>query len=169
VNPNTNGAATNVPYSFSLFDKNGQIIVTATGVTTLTPHRNTLAFISAVDTGKRTPTKVTFEFTAVPHWQKSHDTIDQLAITNKAYDEDENSSRLNVTLENRGLGSYLNIYVFAILYDINGNVIGFSRTYLDGLAPGASDVAPFTWPITHGGRVSSIEILPITPPVIDAQ
>ncbi|MDB5259232.1 MAG: hypothetical protein JWO73_440 [Candidatus Taylorbacteria bacterium] len=169
INPNVNGAAVNVPYVFSLFDKEGELIVATKGATTLPAHRNTLAFVPAVDTGKRIPAKAVFEFAATPLWQKSHDTIGDLAIIDKKYAEDETSSSLDVTLQNRALYPYANVYVFAILYDADNNAVGFSRTRVDSLAPGASDTAPFTWPVGRSGRVASIEILPLTVPVIDAK
>lgn len=169
VNPNTNGAALNVPYLYSLYDKAGELITTTKGETTLPAHRNTVAFVSAVNTSKRIPTKAVFEFTAVPHWQKSHDTLGDLAITDKKYTEDEGGSSLQATITNQSLVPYLNIYIFAILYDENNNAIGFSKTRIDTIEPGASIVAPFTWPTSRNGAVASIEILPVASPVIDVQ
>lgn len=169
VNPNTNGAAINIPYKFSLYDAQGGFITDVAGVTTLSPHRNTVAFVGAVNTQKRTPVRAIFEFTAAPNWQKSYDTLDKLSITNKQYNEDADSSSLTVKLTNEALLPYTNVYVFAILADSLGNTIGFSRTYIDEIAPESSAIAPFTWPVSHSGRVASIEILPIVVPVIDTR
>jgi hypothetical protein len=169
INPNTNGTAINVPYLYSLYDKNGELVITTKGETTLPAHRNTIAFVGAVNTSKRTPTRAVFEFIMPPHWQKSHDTLGDLTITDKKYTEDSTSSSLEVTITNRALTPYSNIYIFAVLYDGNNNAIGFSRTRIDTIDPRASVIAPFTWPTTRNGAVTSIEILPVTPPVIDAQ
>jgi hypothetical protein len=167
VNPNTNGAAVNVPYRFMLYDDRGVLITTAEGVTTLPAHRNMLAFIGAVSTQKRIPAKVVFEFTGVPVWKNSHDTLDGLAITDKKYSEDATGAVLEVSLENRSLTPYENVYVFAILHDAEGNTIGFSRTHIDVVNPGGTEIAPFTWPVSREGKVTTIEVLPLVPPVID--
>jgi hypothetical protein len=166
INPNTNAAAVNVPYKFSLYDSRGLLLIERKGTLTIPAHRNTLAFETAVDVGKRTPTKVTFEFMSPPVWFKSIDTLGGLAIVDKKYSENSGDSSLLVTLENRSLVPINNITVGAILFDIDGNAIGFSRTQIDSLAPnGGRDVAPFTWPINRQGRVVSIEALPVVPPI----
>lgn len=168
VNPNTNGAALNVPYKFTLFDNQGVLITERQGTITIPAHRNTMAFESSLNVGKRTPAKATFEFLSSPEWFKSHDNLNGLVIIDKNYIEDEKSSSLEVTLENKSLYPYKNITVSAILYDINANAIGFSRTQVDILNPnGGREVAPFTWPFGRQNRVVSIETLPEITPVRD--
>ncbi len=171
VNPNTNGAAINVPYKFSLFDNQGVLITERQGTVMLPAHRNALAFEPTLDTGKRVPAKATFEFLAAPQWFKSHDALDSLAILDKKYNEyengdDENTSSLEVTLENKSLFPYKNIGVAVVLYDADANAIGFSRTRVDVVNPGGGrEIAPFTWPFARQDRVVSIEVLPsIAPP-----
>ncbi len=166
VNPNTNAAAVNVPYKFSLFDSRGVLIMEREGRITIPAHRNTLAFESAINVGKRIPAKATFEFTSTPIWFKSEDTLGGLAIIDKKYTEDKTNSSLQVLLENRSLVPIRDITVGAILFDIEGNAIGFSRTQIDSLAPnGGRDIAPFTWPVGRQGRVVSVEALPVIAPL----
>jgi hypothetical protein len=168
INPNTNGAAIDVPYKFSIFDKQGLLITERTGKMNIPAHRNSLAFETAVDTGGIEPGKVTFEFTSPPQWFKSHDTIDGLSILDKKYNEEGNSSSLEVVFENKSLNSYKNITVAVVLYDEAKNAIGFSRTIVDNInSRGGRETAPFTWPINRQGRVVSIEALPYTDPVRD--
>jgi hypothetical protein len=168
VNPNTGGAALNVPYKIAFFDSQGILITERQGTVTLPARRNTLAFEPAIDTGKRIPVKATFEFLAPPVWFKSHDTLGDIAIVEKNYEEDENSSSLSVTLQNKGLYPYKNITVAAVLSDISGNAIGFSRTQIDLLPQnGGKEIAPFTWAFGRGGRVVTIEALPSNVPVRD--
>ena len=168
INQNLNGSALNVPYKISLFDKEGILITERKGTMTLYAHRNSLAFEPAVQVGKRIPAKVTFEFIQAPVWFKSHDALESLAIINKRYTEDENSSSLEVTLENRSLFPYQNLDIAVVLYDIDGNAIGFSRTTVDTIeAKNGREVAPFTWPITRNGKVNSIEVIPIIAPTFD--
>lgn len=160
-NPNVDVGALDVPYKISLFDSNGMLIKEQLGKVNIYPHRNSLAFISAVNVDKRIPSKATFEFTDYPVWFKANDNLDDLAITNKNYTEDENASSLEVTLVNKGLLPYKNVQVSVILSDINDNVIGFSKTTVDSIsARSGKEVASFTWPISRNNRVKTIEVIP---------
>jgi hypothetical protein len=167
VNPNTNAAATNVPYKFTLFDNRGILIEEREGRMVIPAHRNVLVFEPAIQTGERIPTKVTFEFTRPPLWFKSHDTLQNLSIVDKKYSEDAKSSSLQVILENKGLTPINKIAVGAVLFDIDGNAIGFSQTLLDSLPPKGKDLAPFTWPVSRQGKVVTIEALPLVAPLHD--
>ncbi len=167
-NQNINGAATDVPYRISLYDDRGILIKNREGKVTLYPHRNSLAFDSAINVGKRVPAKAIFEFLQAPVWFKSHDALDGIAIINKKYTDDNNSSSLEVTLENRTLFPYEDILVSVVLYDKDGNAIGFSKTIIDSIeAKNGRVTAPFTWPIDRKGAVTSIEVIPIISPTAD--
>ncbi len=172
-NPNITGAAVNVPYEFSVYDNQGILITQQQGVMDIPANRNTLAFIGAVDMGKRIPAKggVTFQFTQAPLWKKAHDTLSDLNYPTPIYSEDSSSSvpsaSLQVAITNQGLIPVDNITVFAILKDINNNEIDFSKTTIDEIVAGGKYVAPFTWPYSHKGAVVSEEILPVVTPVFD--
>jgi hypothetical protein len=166
ANPNTNAAAQNAPYRFAVYDTRGLLIIERRGTMNIPAHRNVLVFESGVDMGKRIPAKATFEFTSAPVWFSSEDTLGGLAIADKKYNEDTAGSSLQVTLQNRSQVPIQNITVGVVLFDINGNAIGFSKTIVDSLAPnGGQDIAPFTWPVTRNGQVVSIEAFPTVPPV----
>lgn len=168
INQNINGSALNVPYKISLYDKEGVLIVERKSTVTLYAHRNTLAFEPAVQVGKRIPAKATFEFTQAPVWFKSHDALDGLVVVKKEYTEDDTSSSLEVTFENKSLFPIQNIDTGVVLYDAEGNVVGFSRTHIDTLdAQNGREVAPFTWPISRNGKVISQEVYPIIAPTFD--
>lgn len=165
VNPNIDGAAENVPYKMSLYDAQGILIIEKEGTMTLYPHRNSLAFQTAVNTDKRIPTRATFEFTRAPQWFKSYDGLSDLAVINRKYQEDETSSSLEVTLENRSLFPLEDVQVSVVLYDPSGNVIGFSQTFIDSIgSKNSREIAPYTWPINRGGQVTTIEVIPSIKP-----
>ena len=167
-NQNINGAALNVPYRITLFDAEGIMILEKTGTVSLFAHRNSLAFEPAVNVGKRTPAKATFEFTASPNWFKSHDTLGGIAIADKKYLESETDSSLEITLENTTLFPYNNVLVSVVLYDKDGNAIGFSQTKIDSIpAKNGKEVAPFTWSVSRKGQMTSIEVIPIINPAVD--
>jgi len=169
-NPNIDGGATNVPYQFSVFDSQGIFITRVTGTMDIPPNRNTLAFIGSVNMGQRVPAAggVQFSFTSAPVWAKAGDTLGNLSISNKQYNEDSSGASLQATITNTGLTSYNNMTVFSILSDANGNELAFSKTFIDSIAGGASVVAPFTWPTSFNGAVVSEDILPVVSPSFDS-
>jgi hypothetical protein len=161
VNPNTKAVALNVPYHVILYDSKGVQIIEYAGTVTLPPHRNTLAFNAAVNTDKRIPAKVFFEFTQAPNWQSATDQLSAITIGDKNYSEDNSGASLTVTINNSGLNQIGPTSVYAILFDKDGNAIGFSKTRIDGISALGSVSAPFTWPTSFNGKVISIEVLPV--------
>ena len=67
-----------------------------------------------------------------------------------------------MTLQNNAVTAYKDLTVYVVLYDAAGNAIDFSKTVIDSVpGNGGTIVAPFTWPLSHNGRVISIEVLPV--------
>ncbi len=159
INPNNEGEAKDVPYHMELYDKDGMLIIEKKGKVTIPPHRNTLAFSSLIKVDKSIPTKVLFEFTGAPDWNKKSDTLSSVVVTATDYKEEGDGSSLLVQLRNDGLQILNDISVYAILHDASGNTVGFSKTFIDSILPKATVVAPFTWNTNRQGQVVSIEVL----------
>lgn len=162
INPNVSGQARNVPYHFSVYDTQGVLINDFDGKVTIPSHRNTLAFRGALSVGKRIPAKASFEFTGYPDWISKNDNLSSLVVINKEFNEENNSSSLTVTLGNNDIHPIGPITVYAVLYDIDGNALGFSKTIVDEIPGKGSSIAPFTWPVKRDGKVVSIEVLPVS-------
>lgn len=160
-NPNPNAGAGSVPYHIIIYDKAGIEITEYDGTVTLPPQRNTIAFNGAVSTGNRVPAKALFQFTASPDWVVENDPLSTIAVGNKKYSEDSSGASLSVTLKNMSVDPLGHMSVYAVLYDKDGNALGFSKTVLDGIPGQGSAVAPFTWPTSFNGGVISIEVLPV--------
>ncbi len=161
INPNIDGEAKNVPYHMYIYDAKGMLIKQIDGKVTLPPHRNTLAYQSAINVGERTPARVAFEFADVPNWERKDDTLSPLMVIDKKYTEDDFGSSLSVTLKNNSVRPIPKTSVYAVLYDKDGVAIGFSKTYIDDISPEKTVVAPFTWPVNRHDSVISIEVLPV--------
>jgi len=161
INPNQNAGATSAPYHVIVYDDQGVQITEYSGTVTLPPHRNTLAFKAAVNMGKRIPAKALFEFTSYPDWKIKADPLTAITIGDKKYAEDVNSSSLSVSINNTGLNEIGTTDVYAVLYDKDGNALGFSKTIIDSIPGQGSAIAPFTWPVSFDNKVISIEVLPV--------
>lgn len=159
INPNTDAEAKEVPFNMSLYDREGMLIITKSGNVTIPPHRNILAFSSLVNVGQSIPSRSTFEFSSPPNWEKKKDSLPYLSVISKDYSEEENRSSLLVKIRNSNSKSVQNLIVFSILYDKEGNVVGFSKTKIDEIGPNSIADAPFTWNYSRDDRVVSIEVL----------
>lgn len=145
-NPNVTGEVLSAPYRFQLYDADG-ILVTERRNQTFIPKASTFAvFEGNIQTGKRIPTRATFEFTDKLVWTRNLEVGPDIQITNKALIKDDSSPRVDATVSNRSLGDVPNIELVAIVYDGSGNAIGSSRTFLEDLGKGESKNVVFTWP-----------------------
>lgn len=158
-NPNLDGAATNVSYLFNLYDKDARLIGMRKGTAYLPAHKNTLVFEPGMQTGKSIPGPITFEFTQPIQWEKTAFQNDGIIVSNKNFISEKDGSSLTATLKNTTFDDYGPFNVYAVLYDAEGNQIGFSRTKSDSLRRGASTNIQFTWPVEKEG-VLTTEIIP---------
>jgi hypothetical protein len=161
VNPNPKAGAKNVPYTFELIDANGLPLAHASGTFDLAPGRNSLAFAGPLVIKTTKPVRAVMTVDADPIWSVGNDPLPTLLVADKSYGESTTTSRLTVTLKNTGALPIQPINVYAILDDASGNAIDFSRTIVDGIRPGSTAIAPFTWPHGHSGKVISIEVLSV--------
>lgn len=161
INPNAKVGAFRVPYHVDVYDSTGVLITKYEGTFTLPANRNTVAFKSLVNVGHRSPGRAAFTFTAPPDWIVQPDRVKNVLVLDKIYKEEADSSTLSVTLKNTGVESVGRLSVYAILYDVSGNAVGFSATVIDGIAAGKTAIAPFTWNKNRNGSVVSIEVLPV--------
>lgn len=161
VNPNADGEAKNVSYRIVMYDKDGIPISEKTSTFTIPPNRNSIAFLGSVSVSKRIPVKIYFEFAGIPDWNKKSDPLSAIVIEDKDFKEENNTSSLHVTVKNNSFNPIGKLSLGAILYDAEDNVLGFSKTFIDGIEPRSEVEAPFTWPISYNGKVISIEVLPV--------
>lgn len=163
-NPNLDAEAREVKYRFELFDEEGIAIVERDGEIYIPPHGNVLAFEPAVNVGERIPTRVMFRFLENPFWQKVQISPINLREKNRDVSDEESAPKLSTVFENTGLKPYGKIDVFAILFDEQKNVIGFSKTRIDSIPKDGEESAFFTWSIPRKASISSVEVIPVVIP-----
>lgn len=159
-NPNIDAGVDSVEYIFKIKDKDGVLIYERKGKTFIPPNRSFAVFEGGILTGEKIPTKVTFEFTSYSVWKKLENKEAGLSIMNEKISNEDESPRLDATLENNTIQPILNIEVVVIAYDESGNALGFSRTFIDKINKGESQNITFTWPNPFGSSVAKIEIIP---------
>jgi hypothetical protein len=151
-NANINAEALKVPYRFQIFDTSNILVAQRYGTIDLLPNTSIPIFESNFDTGQRIPGRVDFEFTDQPHWQRTDiasavaQQLPEVDVSNIVLSKQDSSPRLDAVVTNTSVHSILNLPVVAILYDVNGNAVASSRTYVDVLAKESSTPIVFTWP-----------------------
>lgn len=160
-NLNVSSGSLNVPYSFKLYDRDNILIVERTGFTDLLPNKSFPIFESAVPSGEKVPSRVSFEFNKKPFWIRSGIPEIDLRVSDQLFSREDSSPRLEATIENQSIKTLSRLPVVAILYDLDGNAISASRTIIDLLEPRGSARIIFTWPEPFGVDISQKEITPI--------
>ena len=161
ANPNVSVGAKRAPYRVVLYDAQGIQITEYKGTVAIPAHRNTLAFKGSVSVSKRVPVKALFEFTQTPEWTVEKDVLSAVSISNKDFHDEGDQASLSVIVKNDNVSEIGITDVYAILYDKDGNTLGFSKTVLDRIPAYSTVVAPFTWPHGFQNKVISIEVLPV--------
>lgn len=145
-NPNVAAEVYNAPYSFKLYDAQGVLITERAGTTYIPKGGNFAVFESNVSVGTRVPTRATFEFTKELTWVRNTSTSPSIDVTNQTLLSQDSTPRVEAKVTNNSLERVPNIDLTAIVSDGAGNAIGASRTYLEALNPGESQLVTFTWP-----------------------
>lgn len=158
-NPNFSLGAKDVPYTFKFYDERNILITERNGRATILPNTSFPVFEGIIMTGNRPPSRVFFEFTQTPNWQRlgNQPTI---SVKNKQLLAEDTSPRLSATLENSDISPVKNVSIVAVLYDQNDTAIAASQTLVEEIAAGGTKDIVFTWPAPFQNKVSRIEIYP---------
>ncbi len=158
ANPNVNVSASNVPYDFKVYDSNGILISERAGQINIPDETNFAIFEPSITTGNRVPYRTFFEFTASPLWQAAA-TSSPLSVVSSDFTVASTTSLLDTSVLNSSLVSDNSIDVIAILYGTDGNVIAFSKSFIQSIAPNTAADVSFTWPYPISALIAKKEFL----------
>jgi hypothetical protein len=162
-NPNFIAGISRISYIFKLFDNENLLIAERKGRTFISPNGITPIFEGAIRTGQRIPVRTFFEFSDTPQWAELTDDRSSLSVSDIVLSDADSSPRIEAVLSNSSLESVASIEVVAVLFDIDGNAIAASSTFINRLSDRSSQRIVFTWPDAFPSSVSRIEIIPRTP------
>jgi len=165
-NPNTGVYATDVPYTFRLYDDNNVEIADRTGTAFMLPNAVFPIFEGGLMTGERVPVRATFEFDGTPSWQKKPYVLPRLVVIDQTL-SGSSTPRVDATIQNTEDYDVSNIEVVSVIYDADGNAIAASDTLVDHIAAQSSQDVVFTWPQPFTEPVSKILITPKIAPRFD--
>lgn len=158
-NPNLTVGANDVPYVFKLYDYFGTLISERKGITSIPVGKKFAVFEPSIETKPFTPSKVTFEFTDNPNW-KYAEYETEMEISNIKWNEDLGFAKVEATLSNKSRDPIFGVDATAIVYDVSGNAIMFSKTIIEEIGPNSTKNLIFTWPSSFLNTVSRVEIIP---------
>jgi len=161
-NPNFNAYATDIPYRFTLYDRNGIAILKREGSTYILGEPVIPIFVGQIAVGSRTPYRATFEWLHDPVWQKLVSRY-QVAFEEQQIQGDAGRPEVTVVIKNTEPTELRDIEVVAIVYDKDQNAIAVSQTYVDILQPREKRLLTFSWPHPFTATPVRVELLPRIP------
>lgn len=159
-NINATYAAFEVPYTFSLLDRDKVEIAYRKGTAYIAPHTTSIIFEGNLQTGTREPQSVNFEIVTNPQWYENGAADKPLPrISNEVLENGNPTTGVNVDgktvaqplpkysvrLSNDTFDQMTNLEAVAVLYDKNGNAVGVSKTVVDTINGQSSRDIVFTW------------------------
>lgn len=159
-NPNVSFGAIKAPYIFRVYDAEGLLIAERKGQTFVPPGKVFAIFEPAIDVGERIPERTLFEFTKVFDWQKMTAQDGALVIPTFTLRDEDTAPRLEAEVANRAVRGVSETEVVALLFDVQNNVVGFSRTITTPIPAQSTVPVVFTWPKPFANKSARVEIIP---------
>lgn len=159
-NKNDSAGLQKISYNFKIYDKDNYLIEERSGSTFINPGEQFAIFEPRIDTKYRIPARTYLTFETDPAWVRTNATAPKIDVINRSLSNIDENPVLTVTLQNEELFPVKNIQVVAILYDLAGNAIASSATYIDTFANSSQKQISFTWPQPFSADVSKIEVIP---------
>ena len=160
-NQNLNAGLKNISYEFKFYDQNNILITERKGSTDVSQGGSSFIFEPAVDMKGFVPYRTTFKFTEEQVFYKENSNISKvfIAAEDKKLRDLDTNPKLQVVLSNESSLDLDNLEVVAILYDTEGNAIGFSKSFVESFPKNKKKKVFFTWLKPFGTEITKIEIL----------
>lgn len=148
-NQNTNADAVYVPYTFTLYDENNNVLNERKGATILPKSKVVGIFEGSIliENGAR-PRRAVFEIGSGIVWKKNEEVGEKIKITHSSILKLETAPRVEANIKNNSIEEIKNIELVAAIFDGADNVIAASRTFIEKLEKDKSADVFFTWPKT---------------------
>jgi hypothetical protein len=158
-NPN-NAEAFNVPYTFTLYDSNNEIITTREGTAYIPAKKNIALVETGIGVGEKIPLRTLFELKNDFDWFMVM--RQQPELTHK-YQRVPSilGETITATISNPAFDEVKQVRVTVIVYDTQGNAMASSKTVIMNLRGESEQAVSFTWPEKFTKSVGKIEVIPI--------
>lgn len=168
-NQNIGNGVKKIPYEIRMYDERNILVAQPIrGETFIGPNDRTAIFETSIKTGNRVPKTAFLKFLEAPQFIRTPSIFNEqnIVISNDVLTDIDTVPKLSAVVKNATLETFNTIPVVALIYDVNGNVIGASQTFIDELNPEESTNVYFTWPEPFIGVPAKREIIPRLDPFI---
>lgn len=160
-NRNPGAGASNISYSFRLYDNNNVILADRRGVTDLHPNQIIPIIENNISTGDLRVARVSFEFTNEIEWFKQNPLENLVFISDQTLTKVDNLPRITANVFNNTLNVLFDLRFVVIVYDGEGNAIATSNTIVSKLDRNEKQNIIFTWPKNFLEKTTRFEIIPL--------
>ncbi|MEI6528127.1 MAG: FxLYD domain-containing protein [bacterium] len=158
-NPNLQAGVSQIKYVFKLYDKDGVLLSERYGSTFIPANKITAIFEGEMRTGTKIGTRVGFDILSQTGWVKETAAENDLTQSGVEMLTADTRPRVEATVANTSIKEIKNVEAVAIVYDIEGNTLAFSRTIIDSLPANSSQQITYTWPKPLERDYATIEIV----------
>lgn len=156
-NRNQDIASPDVPYKVSIYDTDG-LITEKTGSTPLPPDSVYPIFVGPLQLGDRVPTNTFLELGTATEWYPSDMGRNQFTVSGRNLTGEDTRPRLEAQIINNSLVEAKSVEVVATMFDVRGNALNSSRTFVTNFAPRSQETIVFTWPEPIAKTLRSCEV-----------
>lgn len=158
-NPNLKAGIKELKYTFKIFDKEGVLIKERFGKTYVLPGRIVSIFEPSIRVGNRIPKRTDIKIRE-GDWVKVSENEKPFEIENIVKELDRANPRISASLVNNSVDKIEDIEVTTVIFDLNGNALNTSQTYVESIKGEESKNIYFTWQEPIKETVSSVDIKP---------
>jgi hypothetical protein len=145
-NPNANVAFPSVPYNVVAYNKEAQLLVSASGTTSIMPNSRALVYLPNLKM-KQFPSIVDINL-GIYDGVRDEDRKFTESVTSGAWSYKRgasNSLQLATKIKNSSINKFYSFEVYAILYDDTKSVYATGKTVINEIAGRSDTAAIFTW------------------------
>lgn len=143
-NPNASGEVYEATYTFSFYNRNNELISEREGSTFITHDAILPVFEGRLHFEDQIPYITKFEWTGPQVWTQLS-TAYNVVAEEQELTKSTTQPEITATVVNKDPFPLYNIEVIAIVFDINNNAIGISKTYVDKLSTRGKSHITFSW------------------------
>jgi hypothetical protein len=160
-NANVDAEAKNVPYTFTIYDPQNQVIAVRKGTTYIPPGQSFAVVETGIAIENGIPARTLFEFDSEYSWQMVTKRPAVLTTKNQTTENADTSPIITADVINSTFEDIAQVKVVVIVYDDQRNAFAASKTVLNDVPHESTVQAVFTWREPFQRSVSTVEIIPI--------
>jgi hypothetical protein len=160
-NPNLSAESFAVPYTFKLYDANNQVIAERSGKTYIPAGKSFAVVEAGITAPDKTVIRASFELDPEFSWYVAKTAKPELIVNNLDVSNTETTPFVDADISNETYTDIGRVTIAALVYDVDGNAIAASKTFITNLYQQSNQHVTFSWPQPFSKLISRVELIPI--------